>query len=267
MIRINIVAMKQTVIMPLLLFSLLLITPALTFAQLDNNNTVSPSPPNGTITVNKQQSGEADIILVSQRYNDEGSADRIVGEVANNGTGTAEFVRVTASFYDQAGNILGSQFSYADPQTIVPAGKSPFIIFITTDAIEEDDIEAHDLILQWQDSDGQDHSSRVNAQALALLAAEGKDDDEEDKEKGNSNSDDNESDDVDDDYNPQLARDREWAKERIGNFDELGKEDQESAIDDVLDDVDEDILDEQREEEEGEDNNQNNKDNGNDDNA
>jgi hypothetical protein len=47
-----------------------------------------------------------------------------------------------------------------------------------------------------------------------------------------------------------LARDRHWAKEHIGNFDELSEEDQESAIDDVLDDVDEDILDKQREEEE-----------------
>lgn len=55
--------------------SLLLITPALTFAQLNNNNTVSPSPPNGTFTGNKQQSGEADIILLSQRYNDEGSVE------------------------------------------------------------------------------------------------------------------------------------------------------------------------------------------------
>lgn len=46
-------------------------------------------------------------------------------------------------------------------------------------------------------------------------------------------------------------------KENSGHLDELSKEDQESAIDNVLDDVDEDILDEQREEKDDTDQNNN----------
>lgn len=46
-----------------------------------------------------------------------------------------------------------------------------------------------------------------------------------------------------------LEGNREWAKDHIGNIDEMSEEDQESAISDVLNDVDEEYLDAQQEKE------------------
>ena len=45
-------------------------------------------------TPNLVGSNEADIVLLSQRYNQEQFGDTIVGEVENNGTETADFVQV-----------------------------------------------------------------------------------------------------------------------------------------------------------------------------
>lgn len=69
----------------------------------------------------------------------------------------------------------------------------------------------------------------------------------DDEDNNNDNDDDNDNGDNSCGTNLecQLSGDREWAKDHIGNFDELGNEDQESMISEVLNDVDEDYLDEQ----------------------
>jgi hypothetical protein len=58
-------------------------------------------------TSNLVGANEAEIVLLSQRYNQEQFGDTIVGEVENNGTGTADFVQVSVSFYDSNGQIVG----------------------------------------------------------------------------------------------------------------------------------------------------------------
>jgi hypothetical protein len=103
---------------------------------------------------------EADIILLSQRYNQEQFGDNIVGEVENNGTATADFVQITASFYDLNGQIVGSEFTYADPSSIEPGSRSPFEIFITSEAIQ-DETERYEFTLQWTNPDGSEDSKRV----------------------------------------------------------------------------------------------------------
>jgi hypothetical protein len=128
-----------------------------------------------------------DIVLLSQRYNNEEFSDKIVGEVLNNGTSTAEFVEITASFYDSNGLIVGTESTYADPSTIEPGNKSPFEIFITSDAVESD-AENYDFILQWRDIDGNDKSVRV------LGDSSGTDTSENNRDNNNN---DNEEDDND----------------------------------------------------------------------
>lgn len=113
------------------------------------------------ITPNDQTNN--DIILLSQRYNNEEFSDKIVGEVLNNGTSTADFVKITASFYDANGLLVGTEMSYADPYTIEPGSKSPFEIIVSSDAIKEDG-ENYEFTLQWRDIDGNDKSVRVLAE-------------------------------------------------------------------------------------------------------
>ena len=50
----------------------------------------------------------------------------IDGEVQNIGTETLDFVKVTATFYDQTNSILGSDFTYTEPYTLEPGQTAPF---------------------------------------------------------------------------------------------------------------------------------------------
>src|SRR5262249_685711 len=67
-----------------------------------------------------------DLVLLSQKYNEERFGDKLVGEVLNNGSITAEYVKVSASFYDQNGAIIGSEFTYTEPSTIRPGERAAF---------------------------------------------------------------------------------------------------------------------------------------------
>jgi hypothetical protein len=109
-----------------------------------------------------------DLVLLSQRYNDERFGDEIVGEVLNNGTITAEYAKVSVSFYDENGAILGSQFTYTDPSTLAPGQKAAFTIFISSDTIE-DDTETYEFTLQWQDNDFNDFSKRITGEQVQAI--------------------------------------------------------------------------------------------------
>jgi len=135
------------------------------------------------ITPNDQTND--DIILLSQRYNDEEFSDKIVGEVLNNGTSLAEFVEITVSFYDSNGLLVGTESSYADPSTIEPNNKSPFEIFISSDAIKEDG-EKYEFTLQWRDIDGNDKSVRI-LQDISQATTGAGDDENEDDNQGDDN--------------------------------------------------------------------------------
>lgn len=83
------------------------------------------------------------------RMNDNGWYE-IVGEVVNGGTDDTEFVKVVATFYDETGRVIDTDFTYADP-TDVPAGQSAPFELIVTDEDISDDIESVKLSAQSQD--------------------------------------------------------------------------------------------------------------------
>jgi hypothetical protein len=84
-----------------------------------------------------------------QRINDLGWYE-IVGEVVNGGTDDTEFVKVVATFYDETGRVIDTDFTYTDP-TDVPAGQSaPFELTVNDEDISEN-IESVKLSAQSQD--------------------------------------------------------------------------------------------------------------------
>jgi hypothetical protein len=50
----------------------------------------------------------------------------INGEIQNNGSESIDFVKVTATFYDATGSVIGSDFTYTDPDTLEPGQSAPF---------------------------------------------------------------------------------------------------------------------------------------------
>jgi hypothetical protein len=95
----------------------------------------------------------ADTVLTiqegEQRINEFGWFE-IVGEVVNGGTDDTEFVKVVATFYDETGRVIDTDFTYTDP-TDVPAGQSaPFELTVSDEDIS-DDIESVKLSAQSRD--------------------------------------------------------------------------------------------------------------------
>ena len=99
----------------------------------------------------------ADIVLLSQSYNSEESGDRIVGEVLNNGIGTAQSVKVSASLYNQNGSIVDFASSNAQPTTVEPGSKAAFSIPVSVETTGSE-TRNYELTLNWKDTQ---HSVRV----------------------------------------------------------------------------------------------------------
>jgi hypothetical protein len=83
------------------------------------------------------------------RINDNGWYE-IVGEVVNGGTDDTEFVKVVATYYEEAGQVINTDYTYTDPSDI-PAGQSaPFELTVLDEDISEN-IESVKLSAQSQD--------------------------------------------------------------------------------------------------------------------
>jgi hypothetical protein len=90
-----------------------------------------------------------------QRFSDEG-----VGKVMNNGTESAEFVEMLATFRDASGAVIDTATGYADPHLVTAGDSASFNILLTSDIIE-DKATSYDLTLKWRDLDFEEFSKDV----------------------------------------------------------------------------------------------------------
>lgn len=72
-------------------------------------------------------------ILSHSAYVDSIGWMHIVGEIKNIETGTANYVKVISTFYDDAGNVVDAEFTYSDPSDLEPGQKAPFEILLSDD--------------------------------------------------------------------------------------------------------------------------------------
>jgi hypothetical protein len=106
-------------------------SPPLQTRQTDGVNTFeSDEAKEGTSAVFIDPASSDSLTILSQRVStdeilDEPTMD-INGEIQNNGTQSIDFVKVTATFYDQSNSILGSDFTYTRPTTLEPGQSAPF---------------------------------------------------------------------------------------------------------------------------------------------
>jgi hypothetical protein len=70
---------------------------------------------------------KAKIILTEQKYKSDRFTDNIIGKVKNTENGTAEFVQLTFNLYNKQGGLIGTEFTYADQDTLKPGQKAPLI--------------------------------------------------------------------------------------------------------------------------------------------
>ena len=66
-----------------------------------------------------------------------------------------EFVKVVATFYDEAGQVINTDFTYTDPTDLAAGQSAPFELSVTDEDIAEE-IESVKLATQSQDYFGVD---------------------------------------------------------------------------------------------------------------
>jgi hypothetical protein len=71
-----------------------------------------------------------------QRINQNGWY-QIVGEVVNTGSDNTEFVKVVATFYDEGGTVIETDYTYTDPSDLAAGQLAPFEITLADEDIAE----------------------------------------------------------------------------------------------------------------------------------
>lgn len=134
---------------------------ALTLAgcSITDNQTSTISTPKPVATneaespsqVITQTQTEAKVEVVSHKEKKSTyGASSIVGEVVNNGTASASFVKVTITFYDEKGDVVDTSFTFAGDTASVelkPGAKTPFEIH----RMENIKFSSYKLDVSWND--------------------------------------------------------------------------------------------------------------------
>lgn len=131
------------VIIPIILISLILIFSGLinsTYGQVSTNLTEESIENN----LNGLQ------ILSYNSFTDSIGYLHVVGEIKNNYPSTATFVRIVGTFYDINNQVVGTQFTYANPSDIGSGEKVPFILILTSASIPISQIDHYSLQASYQ---------------------------------------------------------------------------------------------------------------------
>ena len=96
-----------------------------------------------------------DLVLLSHKLKKgDGNYNDIIGQVKNIGSDIVEHVKIGLTVYNKNGDVVGTDYAYADASTLEPNQKSSFDIFSSKDNFDE--MDSYELSLSWQSSDGTD---------------------------------------------------------------------------------------------------------------
>ena len=89
--------------------------------------TAKPAPTEAPAPTLTPESIEPELDVLSfTDYEDTVGWWHVVGEVRNNSSYPVQFVKIVITIYDDAGNVVGTDFTYTTLDVIAPGGKSPF---------------------------------------------------------------------------------------------------------------------------------------------
>ena len=106
------------------------------------------------------------ILSQSSHINNIGSM-HIVGEVLNQAPVTAKFVKIIATFYNANGQVIGTDFAYADPPDLAPGQRAPFDIIVLEGSVPMYQVSSYGLTV-----DSQAQSQRVILMSISHRQAE-----------------------------------------------------------------------------------------------
>jgi len=92
------------------------------------------------------------VILKSHKIKEGDYATTLIGQVQNNLGKEVNFVEIIATFYDQNGDIIGTDTTFTKPYDLRPNMKAPFEMYLEDSLINE--LNSYDLTIDWRNSDG-----------------------------------------------------------------------------------------------------------------
>lgn len=115
----------------------------------DSNST---GPQQNLTSTDVKNSNLAEIVLLSQKLKKEDAGYRdLIGQVKNIGDDTALVVVIRLAVYDAAGNVIGTNYNFADIDTLKPGQKSTFTI--SSDASNFQKMKYYEIALEWSNMD------------------------------------------------------------------------------------------------------------------
>lgn len=90
-------------------------------------------------------------ILNNNSYTDAAGVLHVVGEVYNDmAPDIASDVQVIATFYDSSNKVVGTNNTFTTPRNIASGEKAPFDLFMSSASIPIEEINHHELKLDWR---------------------------------------------------------------------------------------------------------------------
>jgi hypothetical protein len=86
-------------------------------------------------------------------------SDSLIGQIQNNFGKNIESVEVIATFYDENGDIVGTDNGYTNPSDLMAGMKAPFELLL--DEGTADDTSSYDVTLSWRQPGSFDQKSKV----------------------------------------------------------------------------------------------------------
>lgn len=118
----------------------------------DPDTNVTDTNSNDTDT-HGNSSSEGSIVLLSQKLKKPSFGYRdLVGQVQNIGGDDAESVVIRFTAFDRDGGVIGTDYTYADVDTLKPDQKSTFKIMLNTEDVKG--MDHYEISLDWSNSDG-----------------------------------------------------------------------------------------------------------------
>ena len=112
------------------------------YAQLNNTATQTPS-----------------LEILSHKIKEGQFSDRLIGQLQNNLNDKVQYVEVIATFYDQAGDIVGTTNGYTNPSDLSAGMKAPFDLNL--DEGLTDELASYDLTVSWRPEGSIEDESKV----------------------------------------------------------------------------------------------------------
>ena len=89
-------------------------------------------------------------ILSHNSYTDVLGFLHVVGEIQNDTPSSVQFVKVTGTFYDSNNQVVGTDFTYTNPNDIGSGQKAPFELILSSASIPITQIDHYNLVASYQ---------------------------------------------------------------------------------------------------------------------